>query len=112
MSDYTVNDVVKAALEKDMIGLKAAVGDQLGSRAQEAIDAMYPEVGATMAGAEPSDPEADDYIPADPDALEYEDSSEADVADEDAEEIELEDVLSDEEIEELDDSEEDTDEDV
>lgn len=100
MSDYTVNDVVKAALEKDMIGLKAAVGDQLGSRAQEAIDAMYPEVGATMAGAEPSDPEADDYIPADPDAFQ------------DAEEIELEDVLSDEDLEEIDNSEEETDEDV
>lgn len=102
MSDYTVNDVVKAALEKDMIGLKAAVGDQLGSRAQEAIDAMYPEVGATMAGAEPSDPEADDYIPADPGEME-------DV--EDVEEVDLEDVLSDEELEELD-SEEETDEDV
>ena len=99
MSDYTVNDVVKAALEKDMIGLKAAVGDQLGSRAQEAIDAMYPEVGATMAGAEPSDPYADDYIPADPGEME------------DAEEVDLEDVLSDEELEEID-SEEETDEDV
>ena len=99
MSDYTVNDVVKAALEKDMIGLKAAVGDQLGSRAQEAIDAMYPEVGATMAGAEPSDPYADDYIPADPGEME------------DVEEVDLEDVLSDEELEELD-SEEETDEDV
>ena len=106
MSDYTVNDVVKAALEKDMIGLKAAVGDQLGSRAQEAIDAMYPEVGATMAGAEPSDPEADDYIPADPGEME-------DVEDvEDVEEVDLEDVLSDEELEEIDDSEEETDEDV
>ena len=99
MSDYTVNHVVKAALEKDMIGLKAAVGDQLGSRAQEAIDAMYPEVGATMAGAEPSDPYADDYIPADPGEME------------DAEEVDLEDVLSDEELEEID-SEEETDEDV
>lgn len=102
MSDYTVNDVVKAALEKDMIGLKAAVGDQLGSRAQEAIDTMYPEVGATMAGAEQSDPYADDYIPADPGEME-------DV--EDVEEVDLEDVLSDEELEELD-SEEETDEDV
>ena len=102
MSDYTVNNVVKAALEKDMIGLKAAVGDQLGSRAQEAIDAMYPEVGATMAGAEPSDPYAADYIPADPG--EMEDA-------EDAEEVDLEDVLSDEELEEID-SEEETDEDV
>jgi len=89
MSDYTVNDVVKAALDKDMIGLKTAVGDQLGSRAQEAIDAMYPEVGATMAGAEPSDPGEM----------------------EDAEEVDLEDVLSDEELEEID-SEEETDEDV
>jgi hypothetical protein len=99
MSDYTVNDVVKAALEKDMIGLKAAVGDQLGSRAQEAIDSMYPEVGATMTGAEPSDPYADDYIPADPGEMG------------DVEEVDLEDVLSDEELEEID-SEEETDEDV
>ena len=84
MSDYTVNDVVKAALEKDMIGLKAAVGDQLGSRAQEAIDAMYPEVGASMAG----------------------------VDDQDDIELEADEIMSDIEELEIDDSEEQTDEDV
>lgn len=88
MSDYTVNDVVKAALEKDMIGLKAAVGDQLGSRAQEAIDAMYPEVGASMVGVD------------DQDDIELEAEAEAD------------EIMSDIEELEIDDSEEQTDEDV
>lgn len=86
MSDYTVNDVVKAALEKDMIGLKAAVGDQLGSRAQEAIDAMYPEVGASMVGVD------------DQDDIELE--------------AEADEIMSDIEELEIDDSEEQTDEDV
>lgn len=86
MSDYTVNDVVKATLEKDMIGLKAAVGDQLGSRAQEAIDAMYPEVGASMVGVD------------DQDDIELE--------------AEADEIMSDMEEIEIDDSEEQTDEDV
>jgi len=90
MSDYTVNDVVKAALEKDMIGLKAAVGDQLGSRAQEAIAAMYPEVGASM-----SDPDPD-----------YGNEEDAEL------EAEADEIMSDMEELEIDDSEEETDEDV
>jgi hypothetical protein len=103
MSEYTVNDVVKAALEKDMLALKDAVGTHLNDRAAEAISNMYPDVAASMMGQ--SNPEVDDYVADDPEVDQQDD---ADL------EVEADELLSDVDAEELqiDDSEEETDEDV
>lgn len=107
MTDYTVQDIVSLAQNKDIVNLRKAVNDQLLGRAGEQIDAMKATVAAKVFNQElPDQEEIDDDLLAD--AEDYV-TLEVDGDDDD---YQLDLPLEDEEDQQEEETEEDSDEDV
>lgn len=53
MAEYTSADVVSAAIDKDVVGIKAAMDDVLTNKIADAIDMQRPETIADMFGTTP-----------------------------------------------------------
>lgn len=73
MVDYTSADVVSAAIDKDVVGMKNAMDDILTNKIADAIDAQRPETVADMFGTTPIKAVSDDV------AIENEEGTDEDV---------------------------------
>jgi len=56
----TIADIFTSAFNKDAVGLKTAIDDIMTSKVADAVDAMFPDVAASIFGATDGQQEAVD----------------------------------------------------